>query len=121
MRKLLIVLINVVFLFNFSTAFSKDSLKNYKTQDKDKKQLIELVLKFQNGYSKQNFKKILSVYTPDALIKTIVDIPIILGIIKFVDRKKLILYSVPLVFLYPLYPLIFLNSNTGQSPCCCEF
>ena len=40
------------------------------------------------------------------LIKTIIDIPIILGIIKFVDRKKLILYSLPLVFLYPLYIVI---------------
>lgn len=40
------------------------------------------------------------------LIKAIVDLPIILGIIKFVNRKKLILYSFPLALLYPLYIVI---------------
>jgi cellulose synthase/poly-beta-1,6-N-acetylglucosamine synthase-like glycosyltransferase len=38
--------------------------------------------------------------------KAIIDLPIILGIIKFVDRKNLIFYSFPLALLYPLYIVI---------------
>jgi len=37
------------------------------------------------------------------LIKTIIEIPILIGISSFVKRSRIFLYSFPLIFLYPLY------------------
>ena len=37
------------------------------------------------------------------LIKTIIEIPILIGISRFVKRTRIFLYSIPLVFLYPVY------------------
>jgi cellulose synthase/poly-beta-1,6-N-acetylglucosamine synthase-like glycosyltransferase len=37
------------------------------------------------------------------LVKTIIEIPILVGISKFVKRKRIFLYSFPLIILYPLY------------------
>lgn len=37
------------------------------------------------------------------IIKTIIEIPILIGISRFVKRTRIFLYSLPLVFLYPLY------------------
>ena len=37
------------------------------------------------------------------LIKTIIEIPILIGISRFVKRTRIFLYSTPLVFLYPVY------------------
>jgi len=40
------------------------------------------------------------------LIKTLIEIPILIGISTFVKRKRIFLYSFPLIFLYPLYIVI---------------
>lgn len=37
------------------------------------------------------------------VFKTIIELPILIGISKFVNRSRIFLYSLPLVFLYPLY------------------
>ncbi len=40
------------------------------------------------------------------IVKTIVELPILVGISKFVKRYRIFLYSFPLVFLYPVYIVI---------------
>ena len=37
------------------------------------------------------------------LIKVIIDIPILVGITNFVNRNKILLYAIPLIFFYPFY------------------
>lgn len=50
------------------------------------------------------FKHTLVNYVMAALvIKTFIELPILVGISKFVNRSRIFLYSLPLVFLYPLY------------------
>jgi len=72
MRKLLVLILIFTF-FSCVTASKKNTIENYGTKNNDEKQIIALVAKFQEGYTTQNFDKILSVYSSDALIKTIVD------------------------------------------------
>jgi cellulose synthase/poly-beta-1,6-N-acetylglucosamine synthase-like glycosyltransferase len=40
------------------------------------------------------------------IIKTLIEIPILIGISTFAKRKRIFLYSFPLIFLYPLYIVI---------------
>ncbi|MCB0805580.1 MAG: glycosyltransferase [Bacteroidales bacterium] len=45
----------------------------------------------------------ISIFT---LIKVVVDLPVIIGISTFVQNKKLLLYALPLIFVYPFYIVI---------------
>lgn len=57
---------------------------------------------------------ILSIFFPQALIivlggfvlKSLVELPILIGIGNFVKRSRMFLYSFPLIFLYPVYIII---------------
>ena len=40
------------------------------------------------------------------VIKMLIDLPILFGITKFVNRKKIILYAFPMIILYPIYIII---------------
>jgi cellulose synthase/poly-beta-1,6-N-acetylglucosamine synthase-like glycosyltransferase len=40
------------------------------------------------------------------VVKTMIELPILIGISKFVKRYRIFLYSIPMVFLYPVYIVV---------------
>ncbi|RLC26118.1 MAG: hypothetical protein DRH21_03035, partial [Deltaproteobacteria bacterium] len=40
------------------------------------------------------------------IIKMLIDLPILFGITKFVNQRKMMFYAFPLIILYPIYVII---------------
>ena len=49
---------------------TQPSLKDYQAKSLDEEKIVNLVIKFQEGYSSQNAEGILATYSPGAMIKT---------------------------------------------------
>ena len=47
--------------------------------------------------------KSLSIILVLYLIKLVLEVPILLGIVSFANRSRMLLYGLPLIFLYPVY------------------
>lgn len=64
--------LSIVILITIACA-TQPLLKDYKPKSFDEEKIINLMVKFEQGYSQQNPEKILETYTQGAMIKTIVD------------------------------------------------
>lgn len=52
------------------------------------------------------FSSIFKIVVISMIIKMLVDIPILFGITKFVNQRKMMFYAFPLIILYPIYIII---------------
>lgn len=68
-------------------------LKDYKAKNSDEEKIINLMVKFEQGYSQQNPDKILETYAQGAKIKTIVDKSDWSGVMLLKDEHAEVLYK----------------------------
>ena len=53
--------------------------------------------------SDSSFFKVIAI---SMIIKMIIDLPILFGITKFVNQRKIMLYVFPMIILYPIYIIV---------------